>query len=218
MRTKKAGRPFVYQSDEERPVSVSIRIPHALYDEVQEAVGMRRTTITTAILDGLRWWLDTPADPRELLASDESNTVMQELREMVAALVQAEMGKIQSGASIVQPAFQQDKSNTVMQEVTHEETPTAPTSRTQKRQKGSVAPTQAATRKGGRPRSDLGQRILATLAEHPEGLSAEELRVYVKAEKGIGDILGGMKARGTIIMYGQGKRARYRLAEKGGLP
>jgi hypothetical protein len=44
-------------------------------------------------------------------------------------------------------------------------------------------------RKGGRPRTRIGQQILAVLADHPEGLSAEELRVYLKAEKRIDDTL-----------------------------
>ena len=70
---------------------------------------------------------------------------------------------------------------------------------------------QGPPRKGGRPRSALGARILAMLAEHPEGLSAEELRVYVQADRPIGDTLAGMKKRGDILMHGQGKQARYVL-------
>jgi len=71
---------------------------------------------------------------------------------------------------------------------------------------------QKALRQGGRPRSDLGQRILSKLADHPEGLSAEELRVHVQAERPIGDILAGMKKRGDITMLGQGRQVRYVLA------
>jgi hypothetical protein len=67
-------------------------------------------------------------------------------------------------------------------------------------------------RKGGRPRSLLGQQILDLLAEHPEGLSADELRVYVKATKPLGDTLQGMKRLGTVKTTGKGKTLRYFVA------
>ncbi len=93
-----AGRPPTYQADDERPVSVSLRIPRALYDQAQQRVQQRRMTLTEALLEGLQLWLETPTDPRELLLSDESNTVMQQLQEMVTATVQAELAKLLSMA------------------------------------------------------------------------------------------------------------------------
>jgi predicted transcriptional regulator len=68
---------------------------------------------------------------------------------------------------------------------------------------------QGRTRKGGRPRSPVGQQILDLLAAHPEGLSADELRVYLKATKPIGDILSGMKKTGAVTTQGEGKPLRY---------
>jgi len=35
MAIKKAGRPFVYESEDERPVTVSLRVPHDLYGQAQ---------------------------------------------------------------------------------------------------------------------------------------------------------------------------------------
>jgi hypothetical protein len=67
----------------------------------------------------------------------------------------------------------------------------------------------APARKGGRPRSPVGQQILDLLAAHPEGLSADELRVYLKATKPIGDILSGMKKTGAVTTQGEGKPLRY---------
>jgi hypothetical protein len=84
-----AGRPPTYLSDDEKPVSVSLRIPRELYEQAQRYVGMRRTTLTELLLDGLRLRLETPADPRELLLSHSSDTVMQQLQELVNAAVQA---------------------------------------------------------------------------------------------------------------------------------
>jgi hypothetical protein len=93
-----AGRPPTYSHDDERPVSVSQRVPKALYDQAQHYAGQRRMTLTELVLDGLKMRLETPADPRELLLSDKSNTVMQQLQEMVTAAVQAELAKLLSMA------------------------------------------------------------------------------------------------------------------------
>jgi hypothetical protein len=88
------GRPFVYQSEDEKPVTVSLRLPRDVYDRVERYVkrhpGM---TLTEFFLDGARLRLDTPADPRDLLLSDD-NTVIQEVQEMIRAAVQAEIGKL----------------------------------------------------------------------------------------------------------------------------
>ena len=57
-------------------------------------------------------------------------------------------------------------------------------------------------RKGGRPRSAIGQQILALLTEHPEGLSAEQIRGSLSPGKPIGDTLSGMKRLGTVQTRG----------------
>src|SRR5438093_13533233 len=90
----KLGRPFVYQSKNKKPATVSLRIPRDLYEQAQRYVGMRRPmTLTDLLLDGLRLRLETPADPRDLILSDD-NTVLQEVQEMIRAAVQAEIGKL----------------------------------------------------------------------------------------------------------------------------
>jgi hypothetical protein len=94
MEKKKPGRPDKYRSDTERPVNVSLRIPRDLYDQAQRYVRMRHPmTLTDLFLDGLRLRLETPADPRDIILSDD-NTVIQELQEMIQAAVQAEIGKL----------------------------------------------------------------------------------------------------------------------------
>ena len=55
----------------------------------------------------------------------------------------------------------------------------------------------------------MRQRILTLLQDHPEGLSAEEIRVYLKAEKPIGDTLQGMRRNGVVTAQGQGRDMRY---------
>jgi hypothetical protein len=90
----KLGRPYTYQSEEEKPVTVSLRLPRDLYRQVERYVkrhpGM---TLTEFFLDGARLRLDTPADPRDIILSDD-NTVIQEVQEMIRAAVQAEIGKL----------------------------------------------------------------------------------------------------------------------------
>ena len=90
----KKGRPFVYQSEDEKPVTVSLRLPRDVYDRVARYVkrhpGM---TLTAFFLEGARLRLDTPAAPRDILLSDD-NTVIQEVQEMIRAAVQAEIGKL----------------------------------------------------------------------------------------------------------------------------
>jgi hypothetical protein len=68
------------------------------------------------------------------------------------------------------------------------------------------------TKRAGRQRSDLGQRILDLLTQHPEGLSADQIRVYLSVERSIGDILQGMKKTGAVQASGKGRGQRYRLA------
>jgi hypothetical protein len=71
------------------------------------------------------------------------------------------------------------------------------------------APEQRQTR---RPRGEMRQRILTLLGAHPEGLSAEELRVFLRAEKPLGDTLQGMRRQGRVYTRGTGKALRYFVA------
>ena len=114
------ARPPTYQSDEEKPVSVSLRIPRELYGRVQHHVQRRRMTLTEAILDGLTLWLDTPADPRDMRVSQD-NTVMQEWEAMVDARIEAALVRERTLApplalATVAPELSYNDNNTVIQE------------------------------------------------------------------------------------------------------
>jgi hypothetical protein len=90
----KKGRPFVYQSEDEKPVTVSLRLPRDLYAQVERYMKIHPgMTLTEFFLDGARLRLDTPADPRDIILSDD-NTVIQEIQEMIRTAVQAEIGKL----------------------------------------------------------------------------------------------------------------------------
>ena len=90
----KLGRPFVYQSEEEKPVTVSLRIPHDVYNQIERYVKMHPgMSLTEFMLDGIQLRLTTPADPRDVILSGD-NTVIQEVQEMIRTAVQAEIGKL----------------------------------------------------------------------------------------------------------------------------
>jgi hypothetical protein len=63
-----------------------------------------------------------------------------------------------------------------------------------------------------RPRGEMRQRIVALLGAHPEGLSAEQIRVYLQAAKPLGETLQGMRRQGKVHTRGQGKDLRYCVA------
>jgi hypothetical protein len=197
------ARPPKYASEEDKPVSVTLRLPRDLYDQAQQHAKRRQTTLTELVREGLQLRLETPTDPRDILATQDS-TVMQELRQMIADEVQAALvaQRFQTPETTA-PRQREDNSKTLHysntpQEQTYEPEPGH-----------SLVTEPAPARKGGRPRSAVGQQILDLLAAHPEGLSADELRVYLKATKPIGDILSGMKKTGAVTTQGEGKPLRY---------
>ena len=63
-----------------------------------------------------------------------------------------------------------------------------------------------------RNRGVMRQRILTLLREHPEGLSAEQIRASLQPEKPLGDTLQGMQKAGVVTTHGKGRRKRYFVA------
>jgi hypothetical protein len=57
----------------------------------------------------------------------------------------------------------------------------------------------------------MGLRILDLLAQHPEGLTAEQLRAHLSPERPIGDILSGMRRTGAVQARSDGRQRRYVL-------
>jgi hypothetical protein len=58
----------------------------------------------------------------------------------------------------------------------------------------------------------MGQRIVALLGAHPEGLSAEEIRAYLKPERPLGDTLQSLRKRARVRTEGRGRDMRYFVA------
>ena len=220
----KLGRPFTYQSTDEKPVTVSVRIPREDYKRVERYIKMHPgMTLTEFFLDGARLRLDTPADPRDIILSDD-NTVMQEVQEMIRTAVQAEIGKLRDFMAPQVPIPESTEApevaiepvqalshdyNTVIQEGT---TPAAPAhaqnGTTGVHEDGSQP---QARRKGGRP-TTVRPRILELLHANPGGLSALQIKVTLGVEKPIGDTLAGMVRNQLLEKDGTGAQVRYRVA------
>jgi hypothetical protein len=194
MATKKAGRPFVYQEEEERPVTVSLRVPRDLYTQLQRYVHVRpQMTMTEFLLDAARLKLETPTDPRDILLSDD-NTVIQDLQRMVDEAVEAALAKRNGQAATTSAPM----SAVAVPNISHDCNTVLQSSQ-------EVQP----QRKKGRQRSPEGQRVLDVLTQHPEGLSAEQIRGYLTPSKPLGDTLQGMKKTGAVRTEGTGKQVRY---------
>ena len=92
----KHDRRIRYQSDAERPVTVSLRIPQALYERVERYASEHRQTVSELVRDGIEMRLDAPADPRSRRAgspTDDTELRMDGasiLRDMQATLARHE--------------------------------------------------------------------------------------------------------------------------------
>jgi hypothetical protein len=138
--------------------------------------------------------LETPTDPRDIIAL-QGITEMQELKQMIAAEVHAILAAqrlpfaepVSEVPTQPTPTLSHGKNNTVMQRDISEGQD---------------------VRRHGRP-GILRQPILDVLRQHPEGLTAVELKVYLGTNKHIGDTLSGMARNNVIEKQGSGKAVRY---------
>jgi hypothetical protein len=188
------ARPPKYVSEAEKPVNVSLRLPRDLYDQAQHHARIRRTTLTELIVEGLRMRLETPSDPRDIIASQDI-TAMQELERMIDARIHTILAaqRLPLAEPVPEipaqptPTLSHGKNNTVMQRDISEGQD---------------------VRRRGRP-GILRQPILDLLRQHPEGLTAVELKVYLGTNKHIGDTLSGMVRNHVIEKQGSDKAVRY---------
>jgi hypothetical protein len=98
-------------------------------------------------------------------------------------------------------------------DVTDTELPGVPVTDTDSDVTDTELPEEAlAPRRGGRPLGAMGQRIVTLLGAHPEGLSAEEIRAYLKPERPLGDTLQSLRMRAKVRTQGQGRDRRYFIA------
>jgi hypothetical protein len=188
----KLGRPFTYQSEDERPVTVSLRIPRDLHERMSRYASIHRQSVTELLLDGLKWRLGQD-DPRQQSISDLSyydNTVLQELVKPAYLLDEG----IPFDEDLA--AFPETKAQPIPDISNYDNT---------------VILEKVPTKRTGRL-GTMREPILNLLREHPEGLSAEQIRGFLSPEKPIGDTLQGLRRGNLVRTEGTGREMRYFLA------
>jgi hypothetical protein len=96
--------------------------------------------------------------------------------------------------------------------------PAAATAASARQPAADLAADTPAPRRGGRPASPLRGQVLALLQAHPEGLRAEEIRVYLDVRRPIGDLLAGMLRGGVITAQGRGQTRRFVVSAASAAP
>ena len=210
----KLGRPFTYQSEEERPVTVSLRIPRDLAERMKRYAARHRQSVTELLLDGLTWRLEQD-DPRQQPISDLSyyyNTVLQELTKpthLLDALIPFDEDLAAFPATNAESAPDiSNYNNTVIQESSR---PLPELDTKLQEYDNTVIQEKVSTKRSGRP-GTMREPILNLLREHPEGLTAEQIRGLLNAQKPIGDTLQGMRRGNLVRTEGSGREMRYFLA------
>jgi hypothetical protein len=66
------ARPPKYAREEDKPISVTLRLPRDLYAQAQQHAQRRQTTLTALVREGLQLRLETSTDPRDILATQDS--------------------------------------------------------------------------------------------------------------------------------------------------
>ena len=211
----KRGRPFTYQSEDEKPVTVSLRIPHDLHERMSRYSARHRQSVTELLLDGLRWRLEQD-DPRQQSISGLSyydNTVLQELAKpvhLVDALIPFDED-ISAVTAKINPQAAPDISNYNNAVILESAQPLPELDTQLQEYDNTVIQEKVSTKRSGRP-GTMREPILNLLREHPEGLTAEQIRGLLNAQKPIGDTLQGMRRGNLVRTEGSGREMRYFLA------
>jgi hypothetical protein len=210
----KRGRPFTYQSEDERPVTVSLRIPRDLYERMSRYSARHRQSITELLLDGLKWRLEQEDPHMQSIRYMEyyDNTVIQELTKpahLLDALIPFDEDIAAFPATKAAPAPHiSNYNNTVIQESVQ---PQPELDSQLQEYDNTVIQEKVSTKRSGRP-ATMRDPILNLLKEHQEGLTAEQIRALLNAQKPIGDTLQGMRRGNLVRIEGTGREIRYFLA------
>ena len=192
----------------------TVRLPHALDAQVQARV-QAGTPFAVLIREALLAYLADTPPTAALTAADSADSlrhVQAQLAALTARVAALEQAPTVPGRTPTPRRHHADRSA--------DRAPTPADTRADSALTGADGgadspPTGADTpapRRGGRPSSPLRQQILALLQAHPEGLRAEEIRVYAQARRPIGDLLAGMVRGGVLMAQGRGALRRYVLS------
>lgn len=213
---RRVGRPE--KEDAYKPVSV--KLPPDLLDRVKQYARIHQQSLSELIRDGLEWRISEGdigyfrnTENQSTLQTDSGNTViLREVKRLVERLA------VVVGASEA-PAGEEGRGepyfrNTVLPESQRsapmgEDYPLA--SEYEDKIDNTVIQKKASSKRAGRP-SSKREPILNLLRQHPEGLSAEQIRGLLSPEKPIGDTLQGLRRGNLVRTEGSGREMRYFLA------
>ena len=226
---RRVGRPE--KEDAFKPVSV--KLPPDLLERVRKYALIHQQSLSELIRDGLEWRISEGdigyfgnTENHPVLQADNGNTVI--LQE-VKRLVQRLSGIVgASEAPEAQESSKSDYSNTVLPKMAKpvrlvdvgipvdEDVALSAETKAQPLPDTSdfgntVLQQKASAKRAGRP-GTMREPILHLLSEHPEGLSAEQIRGLLNAQKPIGDTLQGMRRGNLVRTEGSGRDMRYFLA------
>jgi hypothetical protein len=196
----------------------TVRLPSALDAAVQEHIRTSGTPFATLIRDALSAYLADILPTVTPTAADSADTLREVQAHLAALTARVEILELALTAVPTPRRQPDDRDATIPPTAADRNADTVPAAAdTAADRSADTAPTAADTpaspRRPGRPSGLLRQQILDLLQAHPEGLRAEELRVYLQARRPIGDTLQGMLKGGVITAQGQGLHRRYGLAE-----
>jgi hypothetical protein len=208
---RRVGRP----EKEDAFRQVSVKLPPDLLHRVKQYASIHQQSLSELIRDGLAWRISEGdsghfrnTQNAGVQQPESGNTViLKEVRRLIERLSavvgvseartsQEGREEEDTGNTVLREHAQQEYGNTVMQGLSE--------GREEK----------VSARRAGRP-ARMREPILALLREHPEGLTVEEVRVFLKPAKPLGDTLQGLRRGNLVRTEGSGREMRYFLAERG---
>ena len=227
---RRVGRPE--KEDAYKPVSV--KLPPDLLERVKQYATIHQQSLSELIRDGLEWRI-TEGDVgyfrnTENISTPQSDTGNTVILQEVKRLVQRLSGIVGISEAPAQELRESDYRNTelpikaepvcsadvgisVGEDVTvSAETKAQPLPDTSDF-RNTVIQEKASAKRPGRP-GTMRESILTLLRSNPEGLSAEQIRGLLNAQKPIGDTLQGLRRSQLVKTEGTGREMRYFLADE----
>jgi hypothetical protein len=215
------GAPRKYAAADERPITLSLRVPRELVQPLKRYAAQHRQSMSELLLDGLRWRL-SEGDPRGngvalppagaepdkpyYENTDEGNMLVREVRELRTLLTQA----VASGALAAQAKQQQGSRSDLFQNSEKSVEPQY-SRNTEIHESGTVAVESSAPVPSGY--GALTATVRAALAQQRQPVTCQALVDLLGVRYGVvHQVLDKLTKRGHVMKQGTHKRAVYALA------
>ena len=231
---RRVGRPE--KEDAFKPVSV--KLPPDLLERVKQYALIHQQSLSELIRDGLEWRISEGdvgyfrnTESEDTSQSNTGNTViLREVKRLVERLAgvvgadEARAGQVLREApyfgntvlpEMAKPVHPVDAGIPIDEDLAKAaETKAEPLPEVDSQlpeYNNTVIQQKSSAKRSGRP-ATMREPILTLLREHSEGLTAEQIRGLLNAQKPIGDTLQGMRRGNLVRIEGSGREMRYFLA------